>query len=124
MLSRWVADRDALREMVGPGPIVTWNKSSVEYQIYRSTHSRMSTAQAANLAVLLAASVAASDHPFMPRDSPLATIARRLRRASLHDFRGNPRLAMRQAVIAAELDPGNARARWFVDLYRRRAGQR
>lgn len=122
LLSRWVASGDDLRRVVGDGPISTWDKSRLEYAIFRSTGQERRKARSANLKLLLDASALSDGNPYLPEDSSFVRSTKLLRRARYHGYRAEFEKAERLAQRALDAEPGNPQASFALHKYRE-AGQ-
>lgn len=120
LLSRWVAGGDALRDAVGTGPIVTWDRSRIEYSIYRSTQRERLADMGANLGLLLRAGHAAGPNPFIAADSPYATSTPLVRLARWHSYAGRLGASAATAEQAAAANPADPRARAVAEEIRAR----
>lgn len=108
LLSRWVAGGTRLREVVGPGPVNTWDHPAIEYAVYRSNAVALARSTAANLQLLLRAAELERSNPFVPEGSPWLASTRALRSARVLALQGRYREALgvtRRALAANPQDP-------------------
>ena len=111
LLSRWIAGGDALRAAVGDGPIVSWDRSRIEYSIYRSTPAGRLADMDFNLGLLLRAHGAAGPNPFLDPASAFAASTPLVRLARWHAYAGRLPRAVIAAERAAAVNPEDPRAR-------------
>jgi hypothetical protein len=124
LLSRWVASGPQLRRVIGKGRISTWDRSTMEYALYRVTFSQVMRARGPNLKLLLAAHELAEGSPFLPADSPYLASTDLLRRARLHQFQGRIKEAVRLAKRAVDAHPENPQAASVLERIRNAADSR
>ena len=113
LLRRWVADRAAILEAAGPGPVNTWDHAPLEFAPYRAGVGERQTASAENLRVLVRAQeLARSRAPAFARvDLPEGRAMAIMRRAYLHYTEGRPKATQRLVNAALAENPGDPLAR-------------
>lgn len=118
LFAHWVAGREALREVVGPGPLSSWNRSPVEFSAYRTTPAQRGEAPRRNLALLLEAAALERERgrsPFLPADSRWMRSARLRREAHLRALEGDPAAARALLDRALALNPSDRLAEYLRD---------
>jgi hypothetical protein len=111
LLSKWIASRDSVLAVVGPGAISTWDQSPLEFSAYRSSPADWRRGMPVNLDLLLRSQreqPSASAAEFAPPGSPRATATRLLREAWSAQSGDLPRaqILARRASAASPNDPG------------------
>jgi spermidine synthase len=108
LMSRWLVSGPQLRQILGDGPINTWDHSTTEFAINRSDWQTLNATGSRNLALLLEAKALATEHRFLPPGSPFARSGRLMFLAALaasrNDFSESYRL-VNEAAHANPADP-------------------
>jgi hypothetical protein len=120
LLSERVAGGEALREVTGPGPISTWDRSPLEFSAYKTPLDEKLRATQENLTLLLEANeqaVAAGDSPFGRPMAPWTRSTRLLWRAHLHELEGEHEVARARVERALVVNPADRRAQHLRALF-------
>jgi hypothetical protein len=118
LLARWVASRPGLVAAVGPGPLATWNHTTLEFSPYKAVPADWAGAGAANLRLLLDARAAAASPAravFAPPDSAFTVSTELVREAFLADMSGDADAARRRASEATLANAADGRAAMVLE---------
>jgi spermidine synthase len=120
LAGRHVAGRRALDELVGPGPINTWDRSILEFSAYRAAAEDWASAEVANLELLIAARDRDRSElrnelapPGSGRSRSIDLVLRAMRSAAQGDMERAEALARE----ATEADPSDLTARHMLRRY-------
>ncbi|MFP6655021.1 MAG: fused MFS/spermidine synthase [Myxococcota bacterium] len=107
----WMADRDALLEMIGPGPINRWSNSVIEFSAYRAASTDLTSVQdAKNIRLLLDANelaVGRASADFVATDPNRREAHRLIRVALIAQKLGQTQKAGAALSRAGKLAPGD-----------------
>ena len=109
LLWLWIASREAMVEVAGPGQLNTWNHPILEFRPYRASRAETKQAISDNLRVLLDAASRGENPPdpdFVPADGRSQRALRLAREGLLRLFEGDANGAQALAAEAANLAPG------------------
>jgi len=110
----WLADRAALAEAVGPGPLSTWDHSRIEFASYRADRREqgpLGFAAASNLDWLLEAgarAAARAPSDLVPSEPAVARAHAHVRRAYVELLRADRATALAQLELARAQAPDDA----------------
>jgi spermidine synthase len=119
VLSHWIAGRTQIEQVVGDGPVATWNRMILDVTPFRATLEDWNAAPSANLGLLLDAEKMPADGTGPscdPPDDSYVTSTRWLRRACRESFRGNEARARTLAEHALKENAGDGSARFFLEV--------
>jgi spermidine synthase len=129
LLALWMASREDLAAVIGPGPINDWNSMPIEWSAYRNVRIRdgvrVDTSPSENYALLHAASQRASQRePLFGSDhvGPALDARRMLRDAWMANLEGRPALARQLACRASALVPTDPTLDGYCKHFERSTG--
>ena len=122
LLAHWVAGREQLQQVVGEGPLSTWDHMRLDFSSYKAPKRAWADAKRDNLALLLEAQDAPRSGPAVDFGSPASAYARSVplvRRAFAAYYGGRKSEALMLAHQAVTVNPDDQTARLAAAFFRR-----